>query len=205
MNLRRIVFNFLLALVCALPLAALENRLADDRSDYFVPETLKTGSARSVLSGPGQGSSNVVEMVSAKVCDDLNPKKIERRYTPHIKEVAKSHGVSPALVKAVIKAESGFDPEAVSSQGAVGLMQVLPETARRVGVSNPHDPHSNIVAGVKYLKKLLEMFGGDEALAVAAYNSGPGNVLKYGGIPPYRQTQVFVNRVMHYYRMYLNS
>jgi len=205
MSFKRIVFNFLLALVCALPLAALENRLANERSDYFVPLALKTGAGETLMSEPVQASTNQEEKVGAKVSSKSNLRKTEYRYTPHIQKVAESHGVSPALVKAVIKAESGFDPQAISSQGAVGLMQVLPETARGVGVSNPHDPHSNIIAGVKYLKKLLEMFGGDEALAVAAYNSGPGKVLKYGGIPPYRQTQVFVNRVMHYYRMYLNS
>jgi len=205
MSVRRIVFNILLALVCALPLAALESRLNNERTDYFTPEVVKTGTATSAFLEPTGNSPNMMELASPEVSDDLNSKKIEHHYTPHIKKVAESHGVSPALVKAVIKVESGFDPQAVSSQGAVGLMQVMPETARRVGVSNPHDPHSNIVAGVKYLKKLLEMFGGNETLALAAYNSGPGNVLKYGGIPPYRQTQVFVNRVMRYYRMYLNS
>ena len=84
-------------------------------------------------------------------------------------------------------------------------MQILPSTAKRVGVQNPHEPQANILAGVKYLKRLLDMFDGDEALAVAAYNSGPNTVLKYGGVPPYRETKVFVARVMAYYRAYLNS
>ena len=84
-------------------------------------------------------------------------------------------------------------------------MQVLPATARRMGVSDPADPHSNITAGVKYLKLLLEMFDNDESLALAAYNSGPARVEQYGGVPPYKETQAFVKKVMNYYRTYLKS
>lgn len=203
MGIKRIMFNALLALALALPLAALEGRMDFGKRDYFAPEQARIQAAPPPgISEPAPG---LVDLVGRKVARRFSPKKIEKRFESHIKQVARVHGVSPALVKAVIKAESGFNPHAVSSVGAVGLMQVMPETARRVGVQDPSDPHLNILAGVKYLKTLLDMFEGDEVLAVAAYNSGPGKVRQYGGIPPYRQTRAFVDRVMKYYRLYLES
>ncbi len=205
MGFKRIVLNALLALAVALPLAAMESRVQFGQTDGLAQEKKQKAALQEPVPLTAKSGSGLVEMVSAKVTKRPSPKKMERQLDTHIRMVAEQHGVSPALVKAVIKAESGFDPNAVSSVGAVGLMQVMPSTARRVGVKNPQDPHANIEAGVKYLKMLLNMFEGDEALAVAAYNSGPGKVRKYGGIPPYRQTQVFVERVMSYYRSYLKS
>lgn len=134
-----------------------------------------------------------------------SPQATLSKYDQFIQAVAARNGVSPALVKAVIHAESGFDPYAVSPKGAIGLMQVMPSTADLVGIDNPFNPQENIQAGVKYLKGLLKMFDGNEHLAVAAYNTGPGKVKRYGGVPPYKETKTYVERVMMYYRIYLNS
>lgn len=115
-------------------------------------------------------------------------------------QAALAEGVDPALVAAIVQVESGFNPKAFSEKGAVGLMQVLPETAMLVGVPSHHDPEANLRAGCRYLRLLFEDFGGDVELVLAAYNAGPGAVYKSGGIPPYRETQTFVQRVKEAYR-----
>jgi hypothetical protein len=116
-------------------------------------------------------------------------------YDPHIQAAASVHGVSVDLIRAVIQAESEFDPFAVSSKGAQGLMQLMPFTARRFGVSDPFDPRQNIMGGVQYLRFLLDMFQGDVALAVAGYNAGENAVARYRGIPPFKETQGYVQKI----------
>jgi len=106
------------------------------------------------------------------------------------------------LVRAVIKAESDFDPRAVSSKGALGLMQLLPETAREMDVGNPLNAEENIRGGSRYLRQMLDQFQGDLTLALAAYNAGPGAVRRHGGIPPYRETRIYVDRVLKYFERY---
>ncbi|MDR2366751.1 MAG: lytic transglycosylase domain-containing protein [Deltaproteobacteria bacterium] len=145
-----------------------------------------------------------------QVKDQTNRKplfdKKSTRYDDMIEEAARRHRISPALVKAVIQAESKFDTQAVSSQGAVGLMQILPSTARSMGVSSPQEPYNNITAGVRYLKMLLEEFGNDEYLALAAYNCGPDTIKRYGGkMPPFSETRSFVRLVMSYYQSHIDS
>jgi soluble lytic murein transglycosylase-like protein len=103
--------------------------------------------------------------------------------------------VEVALVRAVIQTESQFDPHAVSSVGAQGLMQLMPATARRFGVTDAFDPRQNIFGGTRYLRVLLDMFQGDVVLATAAYNAGEGAVSRYGGVPPYRETQGYVRKI----------
>jgi soluble lytic murein transglycosylase-like protein len=115
---------------------------------------------------------------------------------PVIASAAQKYGVDPALVKAVIRAESGFRQEAVSRTGALGLMQLMPGTARALGV-DPSDAAENVEGGVKYLKQQLDRFGNVED-ALAAYNAGPGSVVKYGGVPPYTETQRYVAEVLRY-------
>jgi len=112
-----------------------------------------------------------------------------------VEEAARLHQVSPDLVKAIIAVESEFDQWAVSSKGARGLMQLMPDTARRLGVADSFDARQNIFGGTQYLRMLLDQFGGDVDLALAAYNAGPTAVLRYGGIPPYRETRGYVQKV----------
>lgn len=120
-------------------------------------------------------------------------------YSPIIRTIAQKHGVDERLVKAVIHTESGFNPFARSPVGAQGLMQLMPATARRFKVNNAYDPQQNIQGGIQYLAWLLKRFKGDRSLALAAYNAGEGNVDKYGGIPPFRETKDYVHRVMGRY------
>ena len=116
-----------------------------------------------------------------------------------IKEVAARYQVDPRLVAAVAQTESGGNQEAVSPAGAVGVMQLMPETAAGLGV-NPYDKRQNIEGGAKYLRQMMDTFGGDVQKAVAAYNAGPQAVKEYNGIPPYRETQDYVNKVLDIYR-----
>jgi soluble lytic murein transglycosylase-like protein len=114
----------------------------------------------------------------------------------HIKEVAARHGVRADLVAAVIEAESDFNPRAVSRRGARGLMQLMPKTAKRLGVADPFDPKENIEGGVKHLRAMMDRFDNNIPLALAAYNAGEVAVIKYRGVPPYRETRAYVKRIM---------
>jgi len=117
-------------------------------------------------------------------------------YEPLIQEHARRHSLRPELVRAVIQVESGFNPRALSPKGAMGLMQLMPATARDLGVMNAFDPDDNIRGGTRYLRLLLDKYDGDERLALAAYNAGPGAVDKYGRqVPPYRETVKYVQKV----------
>ncbi|MDA8122211.1 MAG: transglycosylase SLT domain-containing protein [Deltaproteobacteria bacterium] len=115
---------------------------------------------------------------------------------------SRAHNLSPALVKAIIRAESNGNRFAVSRKGAKGMMQLMPFTSKRMKVNDPFDPVENIEGGVRYIKELMGTFRGNLVHTVAAYNAGPAAVKKYGGIPPYQETRVYVNRVMDYYRQY---
>lgn len=114
----------------------------------------------------------------------------------HIQQAAAQYGISSDLVDAVAWQESRYNPRARSSAGAIGVMQLMPGTARTLGVTNPHDVRQNVAGGAAYLRAQLERFGNNVPLALAAYNAGPGAVMKYGGIPPYRETQNYVRQIM---------
>jgi soluble lytic murein transglycosylase-like protein len=128
-----------------------------------------------------------------------------QEFEEHVLAAAKQHDVEPALIHAVISAESGYDPKATSGKGARGLMQLIPATGARYGAKDLLDPKQNIDAGTRYLKDLMAMFGQDLRLAVAAYNAGEGAVLRYGTIPPYAETRAYVPRVLAYYRRYRDA
>lgn len=123
-------------------------------------------------------------------------------YASEIEQAARQYQVDPALVRAVIHAESGFNPRARSPKGAIGLMQLMPATARLMGVDDPHQPQHNIRGGVRYLAELLARFRSDITLATAAYNAGPEAVRRHAGVPPYPETQVYVQRVRILHQRY---
>lgn len=123
------------------------------------------------------------------------PREGAGQFRDLVEQAARRYGLDPALVDAVVRAESGYDPQATSPAGAVGLMQLMPATARALGVADPYDPAQNVEGGVRYLRGLLDRFG-DVALALAAYNAGPGAVVQFGGMPPYRETRAYVERVL---------
>ncbi len=126
-----------------------------------------------------------------------------RRFSSIVDVAARSHGVEPALVQAVITAESGFNPNALSRKGASGLMQLMPDTARRYGVQNIFDPVENVHGGVRYLRDLLAMFNGDMRLALAGYNAGENAVIRAGNkVPPYVETQNYVPKVIDLYHRF---
>jgi len=136
---------------------------------------------------------------------NYDPKE-RARYAKHIQDAARANKLEPALIHAVISAESGYNPFARSSKGAMGLMQLMPATAKRYGVTNRLDPAQNIQGGSRYLRDLVRMFNNDLQLAVAAYNAGENAVVKYGNrIPPYSETMTYVPRVMTYYKKYRTS
>ena len=144
----------------------------------------------------------VTDVVASRVVHSY-PSAARKRYHAHIVAAARTYQLEPALLHAVISAESGYNPLARSAKGARGLMQLMPATARRYGVENPLDPEQNIYGGAAYLHDLLALFGNDVQLALAAYNAGEATVMEYGNrIPPYRETVQYVPKVLNYYRKY---
>lgn len=144
-------------------------------------------------------ASSVVENVKGTFADLLNKLSINSlkiKLQPIIHLVAKENNVDARLVNAVIEKESNFNPEAVSSSGALGLMQLMPQTAHSLGVKDPLNPIENIRAGTKYLSSLLNRYQGNVVLALSAYNAGPSNVDKYKGVPPFEETRIYVKEVM---------
>lgn len=134
------------------------------------------------------------------------PKRISRSpYDSSINAIALRYGIDDNLIKAIVKVESAFKAGAVSPKGAQGLMQLMPGTAERYGVADSFDPIQNLLGGVRYLKDLLSMFNNNLTLALAAYNAGENAVQKYNGIPPYRETRQYVQKVIHYHRLYASS
>lgn len=122
-----------------------------------------------------------------------------------IEKYSERNGLDKDFVKALVKQESGFNPNATSKCGAMGLMQLMPGTAQGLGVTNPYDAEQNIAGGTKYLRSMIDRFQGNEKLALAAYNAGPNAVKKYGGIPPYQETQNYVKNIMSMYQGYKNG
>ncbi len=124
------------------------------------------------------------------------------RYDLQIRKISRRYGLDYRLVKALIRVESKFKQNAVSAKGAMGLMQLMPETAKHFGVADPFDPKENIDGGVRYLKSLLKLFNNNLILALAAYNAGPAAVKHYGGVPPFVETKTYLKKVMQFYCNY---
>jgi soluble lytic murein transglycosylase-like protein len=148
---------------------------------------------------PAQSTSFAGALASAQTSPSAAPAPgagASTAFGAEIDAAAASNGIDPALLKGLVSQESGFDPNARSGAGALGLTQLMPGTAAGLGVTNPLDPAQSLQGGAKYLRQQLDRFGGDEKLALAAYNAGPGAVARFGGVPPYRETQNYVNSVL---------
>ncbi len=159
---------------------------------------------------PGAGTDSLAEAVRERResfeafrgfhrGEELSARLDELPFGPSIRRTAERHGVDALLVASIVEVESRFDPRAVSHRGATGLMQVLPSTAGAKSRSELYDPEVNLDAGARYLQRLLRRFEGDLALALAAYNAGPTAVRRYGGVPPYRETRSYVEKVLRIY------
>ena len=183
-------------------IAAVTRRIAEITGQSVAPApTAATGNASFasfVSAAMNQGAPAAPSNAPSAAPAPIAPAQIEQLVGAN----ANAWGVDPALVKAIIANESGFDSSATSKTGAQGLMQLEPETAAGLGVSNAYDPAQNIWGGTRYIRGLLDRFHGDLRLAVAAYNAGPGAVEKYGGVPPYAETQAYVENVLDSYQKY---
>ncbi|MFC1494609.1 lytic transglycosylase domain-containing protein [Thermodesulfobacteriota bacterium] len=140
--------------------------------------------------------------LTKKYVKRLRTSKREHIYNHIIIEAATKYGIEPALLKAIIMAESSYNHMAISEKGAVGLMQLMPRTADALGVEDIYDPQHNVNGGAKYFKQLLNKFNGNLELALAAYNAGTTKVRKYNGIPPFSSTRIYIKKVFEYYRHY---
>jgi soluble lytic murein transglycosylase-like protein len=179
-------------------IAAVTSRIAQitgQTAPVPAPVTSGSGSFAAMVNSAMNAQAPLVPTQGPNV---IPPPQIEQLVNAN----AGAWGVDPALVKAIIANESGFDANATSKTGAQGLMQLEPATAGALGVGNAYDPAENISGGTRYIRGLLDRFHGDLRLAVAAYNAGPGAVEKYGGVPPYAETQTYVENVLDSYRKY---
>lgn len=165
----------------------------------FADALASAGAAPSATTAGAYGTTGAGSNVAAAGGAGSTP------YDGLVTSAAQRYGVDPALLHGLIQQESGFDPTATSGAGALGLCQLMPGTASSLGVSNPLDPAQSIDGGARYLRQQLDAFGGDPSLALAAYNAGAGAVHRYGGVPPYAETQAYVQKVLGYANDYRSS
>jgi soluble lytic murein transglycosylase-like protein len=186
----------LIALILSLPLATAY-------ADMY--ETVKGDGSVLYSNVPANGALTIMKDSKPEKKSFAKKERNGGAYHGIVDEKARKHNVDPKLVKAVIAAESGWNPGAISPKGAVGIMQLMPKTATDMGVNNRFNPEQNIEGGVKYLKFLLDKFNGNMTLALAAYNAGPARVERSGGVPSIPETLNYVRKVMHTYSGGLNT
>ena len=160
--------------------------------------TGSTGSTGSTDTSNSSGSATDKATTRTHIANE-GTLKCPAEYHQYFEEAAEKYNIDVKFLKSVAKAESNFNPNDVSSSGAMGIMQLMPATAKEYNVSNPYDPKENIMGGAELLSVLLKKYKGDKTLALAAYNAGPGNVSKYGGVPPFQETQTYIKRVLGFY------
>ena len=199
--------NLLLWLLTLATFTVMQGNAIDEEQGHVQiapkqPEGVQTEGVQPVAPEPSLTGSAVQDKVRSVSSSPLKTKKRDEPFHPIIIKAAGRYEVDPALVKAIIMAESGYNPRAISKRGAKGLMQLMPHTAKALGVENIFDPEHNVNAGVKYFKGLLNRFGGDVELALAAYNAGSRKVRQYKGIPPFRSTKLYIKKVFKYYELY---
>jgi len=176
--------------------SAYQSLLYNGSNAVYIPDSVQAALANA------QSSTKLDSYVSDNVIGSTayaNALAGANQYASIIEKAAATYNVPEKLIAAVIKQESNFNPTVVSHAGAQGLMQLMPKTAQYLGVTNAFDPEQNIMAGAKYLRQMLDKFDNDPSLALAAYNAGASRVTKYGGVPPFKETQNYVNKVMNYY------
>lgn len=203
----RALIGCALAACAALPLAAQADiyRFVDENGTVHFSNIPNDPRFKLYMATKKNEPDAVTNLITNRVVHSY-PTAARRRYHEHIVAAARTYQLEPALLHAVISAESGYNPLARSSKGARGLMQLMPATARRYGVDNPLDPQQNIYGGAAYLHDLLALFGNDMKLAIAAYNAGEGSVMEHGNrIPPFRETVQYVPKVLSYYRKYKST
>jgi soluble lytic murein transglycosylase-like protein len=164
-----------------------------------------TPSAPDTAGTPAASGAFQTLLTQASANQAASPTGDSSPYDAMIAQAAQANGVDPALLKGLVRQESGFDPTARSAAGATGLTQLMPSTAAALGVTDATDPQQAIEGGARYLRQQLDAFGGDTAKALAAYNAGPAAVTRYGGVPPYAETQQYVTRVLGYANEYRSS
>jgi soluble lytic murein transglycosylase-like protein len=169
------------------------------RTFLFTAAALSASTSHGVKAsspGPAPVRAALNPQVTTSI-DEFRAVSAQRAYEPFIREAALRYHLDPALIRAVIQTESGFDTTAVSPVGALGLMQIMPDLAEELGLEDPFDPRQNIIAGSSYLRRLLTSHAGNLPLALASYNAGPRQVARYRAIPPFKETRDYVKRVTH--------
>lgn len=188
----------------------LASSILDDTFNHYF-EYFEEVDVRSADTTPEYGAVQISQFIVSVERVTLETKKTvfipkksgpEDRFIPIIQQAARMYKVDPAIIKAIIKAESSYNPKAVSNRGARGLMQLMPKTAESLGVEDSFCPEQNILGGVKYFKQLLDRFNNDIKLALAAYNAGSRKVRKYKGVPPFKTTRLYIKKVFEYHKEY---